>query len=87
MDKKRLKNLFQQLTVDEKIAQTVQLNGSLIAEYDVMNTGPMENLGLPEDLNIYEVGSIYNVNDFQKLKELQEKALESSRLKIPMLFM
>lgn len=82
-----LQLLFKKLTVQDKIAQTIQLNGSVIIENDVMNTGPMEELGLPKDLNVYELGSIYNVNDHQRLKELQIKVLENSKHKIPMLFM
>ena len=42
MDSKKLKELFQQLTPEEKIAQTIQLNGSLVIENEVMTTGPMQ---------------------------------------------
>ncbi|OJG82795.1 beta-glucosidase [Enterococcus ratti] len=87
MRKQELQTLFENLSLQEKIAQTIQLNGSVLIENDVMNTGPMEELGLPKELNVYEIGSIYNINDHQKLKELQTKALENSRNKIPMLFM
>jgi beta-glucosidase len=87
MDTKELRNLFERLTIREKIAQTIQLNGSLVVENDVMNTGPMQELGLPSDLNLYEIGSIYNVNDFEKLKRLQEQVLKKTPQKIPMLFM
>lgn len=87
MDTRELRKLFMQLSPEEKVAQTVQLNGSLVVENDVMNTGPMQDLGLPEELNFYEVGSIYNVNDFAKLKRLQEETLKNSKHKIPLLFM
>ncbi|MEW3522206.1 glycoside hydrolase family 3 N-terminal domain-containing protein, partial [Enterococcus entomosocium] len=87
MDSKKLKELFQQLTPEEKIAQTIQLNGSLVIENEVMTTGPMQDLGLPPNLKIHEIGSIYNVNDYQKLIQLQRETLAHSRLKIPMLFM
>lgn len=87
MDSKKLKELFQQLTPEEKIAQTIQLNGSLVIENEVMSTGPMQDLGLPKSLKIHEIGSIYNVNDHQKLIQLQRETLAHSRLKIPMLFM
>lgn len=87
MDSEKLKELFQQLTPEEKIAQTIQLNGSLVIENEVMTTGPMQDLGLPPNLNIHEIGSIYNVNNYQKLIQLQRETLEHSRLKIPMLFM
>lgn len=87
MDIKDLRKLFLQLSPAEKVAQTIQLNGSLLIENDVMNTGPMQDLGLPEELNVYEIGSIYNVNDFVKLKQLQEETMKNSRHKIPLLFM
>lgn len=87
MKKDELQALFKNLSTQDKIAQTIQLNGSVIIENDVMNTGPREELGLPKDLNVYEIGSIYNVNDHQRLKELQLKVLEKSKHKIPMLFM
>ena len=53
MDSKKLKELFQQLTPEEKIAQTIQLNGSLVIENEVMTTGPMQDLGLPPNLKIH----------------------------------
>jgi beta-glucosidase len=87
MDTKELRNLFERLTTREKIAQTIQLNGSLVVDNDVMNTGPMEELGLPSDLTLHEIGSIYNVNDFGKLKRLQEQVLKNTTHQIPMLFM
>lgn len=48
MDSEKLKELFQQLTPEEKIAQTIQLNGSLVIENEVMTTGPMQDLELPQ---------------------------------------
>ncbi|MFD2390106.1 glycoside hydrolase family 3 N-terminal domain-containing protein [Enterococcus gallinarum] len=87
MDIRELRKLFMQLSPEEKVAQTVQLNGSLVVENDVMNTGPMQDLGLPEELNFYEIGAIYNVNDFAKLKRLQEETMKNSKHKIPLLFM
>ncbi len=85
MDTRELRKLFMQLSPEEKVAQTVQLNGSLVVENDVMNTGPMQDLGLPEELNFYEVGSIYNLNDFAKLKRLQEEeTLKNSKHKNPL---
>lgn len=73
MEADQLQALFDRLSVQEKIAQMIQLNGSILSENDVMNTGPMEELGLPQELDVFEIGSIYNINDHQKLKELQTK--------------
>ncbi len=58
MDSKKLKELFQQLTPEEKIAQTIQLNGSLVIENEVMSTGPMQDLGLPKSLKILATPSL-----------------------------
>lgn len=87
MEKKELRVLFKSLTIEEKISQTLQLNGNLLVENDVMTTGPAADLGLPPNLNLYEIGAIYNVNDYSKLKKIQERVLSESRHKIPLLFM
>ncbi|WP_165004554.1 MULTISPECIES: glycoside hydrolase family 3 N-terminal domain-containing protein [unclassified Enterococcus] len=87
MNEKKLKQLADSLTIKEKIAQTVQLNGDLFVESDVMNTGPTKELGFPEDFDLSQVGSIYNVNDPKKLKKIQQKIMEKSTRKIPLLFM
>ncbi|OTN99518.1 hypothetical protein A5804_001008 [Enterococcus faecium] len=50
MDEKQLKQLVDSLTIKEKIAQTVQLNGDLFTDSNVMNTGPTKELGFPDDL-------------------------------------
>jgi beta-glucosidase len=86
MKKEELKVLFNKLTVQDKISQTIQLNGDLLVESGVMKTGPQEELGF-KNLNIYEIGSIYNVNNPEKLKRLQKEALEKSHHKIPLIFM
>ncbi len=49
MDEKQLKQLVDSLTIKEKIAQTVQLNGDLFTDSNVMNTGPTKELGFPDD--------------------------------------
>jgi beta-glucosidase len=87
MKESELKQLADSLTLKEKIAQTVQLNGDLFTDSGVMNTGPTKELGFSEDFDLYQIGSIYNVNDPKKLKEIQEKIMKESKHKIPLLFM
>lgn len=87
MRERELLRLLNSLTVQEKIAQTVQLNGDLFVDSEVMNTGPVKNLGFSNEFNLYEIGSIYNVNDVDKLRKIQKEVLEKSRHKIPLLFM
>ncbi|EHH1653799.1 hypothetical protein SM3_01741 [Enterococcus faecium EnGen0176] len=87
MDEKQLKQLVDSLTIKEKIAQTVQLNGDLFTDSDVMNTGPTKELGFPDDFDLSQIGSIYNINEPEKLKKIQKKIMEERNKKIPLLFM
>lgn len=73
MDEKQLKQLVDSLTIKEKIAQTVQLNGDLFTDSDVMNTGQTKELGFPDDFDLSQIGSIYNINEPEKLKKIQKK--------------
>ncbi|MFP7306639.1 glycoside hydrolase family 3 N-terminal domain-containing protein [Enterococcus faecalis] len=87
MNETKLKQLADSLTVIEKVAQTIQLNGDLLIENDVMNTGPTKELGFSDDFDMNSIGSIYNVNDPQKLYKIQKKIINESKHKIPLLFM
>lgn len=87
MEEQKLKKLFDSLSIDDKVSQTIQLNGDLFVESGVMNTGPVKDLGFKKEPNFYEIGSIYNVNDYQKLYQIQKDVLTNSSHKIPLLFM
>ncbi|WP_430611732.1 glycoside hydrolase family 3 N-terminal domain-containing protein [Enterococcus sp. DIV0876] len=87
MKEHKLKELFASLSITDKIAQTIQLNGDLFVESGVMQTGPAKDLGFDSEPNFYEIGSIYNVNDHQKLYQIQKDVLANSTHKIPLLFM
>lgn len=88
MDIKELRKLLNSLTIKEKVAQTVQLNGNIFRETDkTIKTGPIKDLGFNDSFNIYEIGSIYNVNDYKEISKIQKRFLENSRHKIPLLFM
>lgn len=87
MEKTKLKELFNSLSIDDKISQLIQLNGDIFVESGVMNTGPAKDLGFKKEPNFYEIGSIYNVNDHQKLYQIQKDVLKNSSHKIPLLFM
>lgn len=76
MKENKLKEILNTLSLKEKIAQTVQLNGDLFTESGVMPTGPLKDLGLPDSFDIHQVGSIYNVNNPEKLRIIQEQAIK-----------
>ena len=75
-----VRDLMQKMTLTEKIGQLSQyVGGSLL-------TGPQSG-ALSESLFVRGmVGSILNVGGVENLRKLQEKNMQSSRLKIPVLF-
>lgn len=75
-----VKSLMQKMTLAEKIGQISQyVGGSLL-------TGPQSG-ALSDSLFVRGmVGSILNVGGVDKLRQLQEKNMQLSRLKIPILF-
>lgn len=87
MTNKKLLELLNQMTLDEKIGQMVQILGKVFLEDNLnTNTGPLKNLNLSEDM-LYNVGSILNVMGAENIRKIQNKYLAKSRLKIPLLFM
>ena len=75
-----VRDLMQKMTLTEKIGQLSQyVGGSLL-------TGPQSG-ALSDSFFIRGmVGSILNVGGVENLRKLQEKNMQSSRLKIPVLF-
>ena len=75
-----VRDLMQKMTLIEKIGQLSQyVGGSLL-------TGPQSG-ALSDSLFVRGmVGSILNVGGVENLRKLQEKNMQSSRLKIPVLF-
>lgn len=87
MKEKKIFELLEQMTLEEKIGQLVQVAGEtfLMENVDVQ-TGPLKNLGISND-TLYNVGSILNVMGTDNIKKVQDEYLSKSRLKIPLLFM
>ena len=84
---KEIKELLNEMTIDEKIGQMVQVAGDIFLEDDInVSTGPLKNLELSEE-KLYNVGSILNVIGAERVKKIQDKYLSKNRLKIPLLFM
>ena len=86
MEETKLKELFDSLTLDEKIGQLVQLNGNFFDSNEKVATGPVAKIGIDQN-KIYQTGSILNTSGAKELKQLQDRYLEKSDKKIPMLFM
>lgn len=86
MTKSQLISLLNDMTLDEKIGQLVQISGNFFLEEENVQTGPVSTLGMDENM-IYKVGSIINTVGAKNVITVQNKYLEKSRLKIPLMFM
>lgn len=84
MDQERIEQIVGEMTLEEKIGQLTQYNGS----WDV--TGPASEAGddqrKAEDVNAGRVGSMLNVIGVENIRAIQERAVKNSRFDIPMIF-
>ena len=85
MTKQELQSLLEQMTLEEKIGQLVQLAGDCFGA-DAMAVGPREKLGISQS-TVDNCGSVLNVLGAEKIHEIQDQFLAKNRLKIPLLFM
>ena len=83
--KRDLEKLLSQMTLDEKIGQLVQTNGTLFLKSDAELTGPSQELGIALSYR-KNIGSILNFKNADNAIAIQKKHLEDDRNKIPMLF-
>lgn len=85
MQEEKLKALLQEMSLDDKISQLLQISGGCFEEENVV-TGPNAMYGVDEDV-VYNIGSIINSVGAAKAKKIQKQYLEKSNYKIPLLFM
>ena len=88
MNEEELKHLLEQMTLDEKIAQLIQLvphfyEGSK-DKGDI--TGPMAELGISEEI-VQNSGSVIGASGAKEIIHIQKTHLKNNRLNIPLLFM
>lgn len=87
MKKEKVLDLLNQMTLEEKIGQLVQITGETFLMDNVdTTTGPLKDLELSNEM-LYHVGSILNAVGSEKIRKIQEEYLSKNRLKIPLLFM
>jgi len=73
-------NLMKKMTLDEKLGQL-----NLPASGDII-TGAGSNNNISEKIKQGKVGGLFNIKSAQKIHDVQQIAVEQSRLKIPLLF-
>jgi beta-glucosidase len=72
--------LLQQMTLEEKIGQMTLYT----SDWDV--TGPTIRSGYRKDIEAGKVGAIFNAYSVDYVRDLQEMAVEKTRMKIPLMF-
>ncbi|MCI8308721.1 MAG: beta-glucosidase BglX [Clostridia bacterium] len=87
MTKEKLLNLLNQMTLEEKIGQMVQVIGKVFLMDKFNNdTGPLKKLKISKQM-LDNVGSILNLMGAENIRKVQYEYLSKSRLKIPLMFM
>lgn len=86
MEQKQLEKLLQQMTLDEKIGQLLQLAAEFYSEKAEEKTGPMTNLGLTHD-DINNAGTTLGVSGAQEAIRVQKEYMANNRLGIPTILM
>lgn len=73
-------DLMAKMTLDEKVGQLTLLTSNW------ESTGPTMREGYKDDVRAGRVGAIFNAYTAQYTRELQQLAIEGTRLKIPLIF-
>lgn len=85
MEKQRLNELLQDMSIEEKIDQLLQVTGYYFEEEGVV-TGPQNQAGFTQQEVDY-AGSVLGISGADKLIEIQKKYMEKQPHQIPLLFM
>lgn len=85
MTLKDIKKLINDMTLEEKIGQLIQLPPFFFSDDGAM-TGPAQEMGISEE-QIFECGSTLSVVGAEAIRAIQDKALKLQPHHIPMLFM
>lgn len=87
MEKEKLRELLEDMSLEEKVGQTLQLMGAFYqSDAEGVLTGPARELGIgAEDIRL--AGSILGTYGADTLKKIQKDYMEQQPHHIPMLFM
>ena len=85
MTDEKLKELLNDMSLDEKIGQMVQLTG-VFFDGEGLATGPMMDMNLTE-YQVKNTGSILSTVGAKKIKDIQDKYMKNQPHHIPMVFM
>ncbi|MBP3041487.1 glycoside hydrolase family 3 C-terminal domain-containing protein [Bacillaceae bacterium Marseille-Q3522] len=84
--KLNLKEIIKKMTLEEKISQLIQLTPSFYEGEEGQVTGPMEEIGISENV-IRNSGSVLGISGAENVMKIQEKYLKKNPHGIPLLVM
>ncbi|AUJ24110.1 beta-glucosidase BglX [Virgibacillus dokdonensis] len=84
----QIKDLVSKMTLDEKIGQVIQLATPFFkgASDEGQITGPMKEMHIPDNM-LQHIGSVLGASGAKETRSIQERYLQDSRLRIPLLIM
>lgn len=86
MEVKQLVSLVEEMTIDEKINQLLQLTAAFYSDKAEEKTGPMSELGLAQG-TIDTAGTTLGVSGAKEAKRVQKEYMKHNRLHIPIILM
>lgn len=86
MNEKDLKNLLNDLNLDEKIGQLIQLSGEFFSSNNDISTGPEKKLGISSKM-VDLCGSVLNVVGARETHRIQDEYIKKQKHHIPLIFM
>lgn len=85
MEKEKLQELLQDMSLKEKISQMFQLNANFFMD-DAVLTGPLQELGIAQE-DVNQCGNVLGVYGAKKVKAVIDKQMENQEHHIPPLIM
>lgn len=86
MNQAHINALLQEMTLEEKIDQLLQLAAAFYSEAAEEKTGPMTDLGLTDD-NINQAGTTLGISGAKEAIRVQKTYMANNRLNIPTILM
>lgn len=85
MEEQKLKQLFDSLSLKEKVGQLFQVAGAMMAD-DTAMMGPLQDMGIAkEDIDL--AGTVLGSMGAEKIKEIQDAYMKKHPHHIPLVFM
>ena len=86
MTEENLKSLLNDMSLEEKIGQMLQVSGLFYGDKDALTTGGLDYFKATEE-ELLRAGSILSISGADKLKKLQDKLMARQPHHIPEIFM